>query len=256
MSHRKIPVRQLPTSRSSSLTLTAIAILSALMLSSSIQAQPLPGQPAERLDFPVTSPGVPAYARLELLIPGFDVPRSEQWAAVAFYRDPECIPANFDLGQFFHFPGPDGLGAFACQLLVEGHEIWENGPGLDLAPIYVQSRNAVPDLPIWFLLLDELAPLLDRGFVFLGEIESLPSLIRGRAWRFEESNYPNGTTDNPGLTLRADGRLENGGRFTLAWHFHPSAGEDEVIIEFGLPDTAPPGPPPMVCPNRPDLPFC
>lgn len=259
MFHHEIPIQRSATPKPSWLTLAAIAILSGLVLAPVAQAQPLPGQPAERLDFPVTSPGVPAYARLELLIPGFDVPRSEQWAAVVFYRDPDCIPLDFDLGQFFHLPGPDGLGAFACPLLIEGREIWENGPGSDLAPIYAYSRNAVPDLPIWFMAIDELQPLFDRGFVFIDEIEALPSLLRGKAWRFEESLYPNGAAASPGLTLQANGRLESGGQFKIDWHFHPDADEDDVVIELQLPPAAPPnppGPPPHLCINRPHLPIC
>lgn len=256
MSHHDNPRQQPTTSKPSWLRMAAFAILSTLALAQVTQAQPLPGQPAERIDFPVTSPGVPAYARLELLIPGFDVPRSDSWAAVVFYRDPDCIPADFDLGQFFHFPGPDGLGAFACRLLIEGHEIWENGPGPDLAPIYVHSRNAVPDLPIWFLAINELDPLMDRGFIFIDEIEALPSLVRGSAWRFEESLYPNDAASSPGLTMRADGRLDSGGRFKLEWHFHPDAGENDVVIELEPPAHKPPGPPPHVCIIRPHLPFC
>jgi hypothetical protein len=33
-------------------------------------------QPPLKLDFPSVSPGIPAYARLELLIPDFDVPKN------------------------------------------------------------------------------------------------------------------------------------------------------------------------------------
>lgn len=235
---------------------TAIATLFMLLLAAVAQAQPLPGQPAERVDFPVTSPGIPAYARLELLIPDFDAPNTEQWAAIVFYRDPECVPDDFDLGQFFHLPDPDGLGAFGCPLLIEGHEIWENGSGTDMAPIYVYSHNAVPDLPVWFVARDELDALLERGFVFIDEIEALPSIIHGRAWRFEESLYPHGSAPSPGITMRAEGRLETGGHFLLEWHFHSDTGEDAVMIELESPAGTHPGPRPVICLIHPELPGC
>ena len=37
-----------------------------------------------------------------------------EWTVIVFYRSPDCIPADFNLNQFFHFPGDSGPGAFAC----------------------------------------------------------------------------------------------------------------------------------------------
>jgi hypothetical protein len=210
------------------------AALAAAAWAAPIQAQS-PVQPATQLDFPVSSPGVPAYARLELLLPEFDVPNNEAWAAIVFYRDPACVPPDFNLGQFFHFPGPDGPGAFGCRLLVEGHEIWQNGPGQDPAPVYVRTRNAVPDLPVWFVASEDLSPLLQSGHVSIGDVAALPSLLKGSAQWFEEALYPNGAAPDPGITLRANGRLATGGTFDLAWHFHARTRTDEVTIRLELP---------------------
>ncbi len=212
--------------------LLATVILSGMLPWSASQAQQLPGQPGAQLDFPAESPGVPAYARLELLVPNFDVPNNNRWAAIIFYRDPSCVPPDFDLGQFFHLPGPDGLGAFACPLLVEGHEIWRNGPRQDLAPIYVRTRNAVPNLPIWFMAWQELQPVLESGQVFIDDIRDLPSLVRGRAHWYEEALYPNGAADIPGITLRSEGTLEGGGAFRLNWHFLDQGAVDDVRIRL------------------------
>ena len=211
-----------------------IALIFSIVPWTASQAQEPPSQPGLQLAFPVESPGIPAYARLELLVPNFDVPNTNRWAAIVFYRDPACVPADFDLGQFFHPPGRDGLGAFACPLLVEGHEIWENGPGpgADLAPIYVRTRNAVPDLPIWFVAWDELQPILETGQVFIGDISVLPSLVRGSAYWYEEALYPNGTADVPGITLESEGTLEDGGKFKLKWHFTNQGAEDKVTIRL------------------------
>jgi hypothetical protein len=210
----------------------ATALILSMVPWSALQAQQLPGQPGLQLEFPAQSPGVPAYARLELLVPNFDVPNNKRWAAIVFYRDPACVPPDFDLGQFFHLPGPQGLGAFACPLLIEGHEIWQNGPDTDLAPIYARSRNAVPNLPIWFVAWNELRPILESGQVFIGEISSLPSLVRGSAYWYEEALYPNGTAEIPGITLRSEGTLEGGGKFKMTWHFTNQGAEDEVTIRL------------------------
>ncbi|MDZ7789254.1 MAG: hypothetical protein U5L08_01925 [Xanthomonadales bacterium] len=210
-----------------------------------------------KLDFPSQSPGIPAYARLELLIPDFDVPHDDDWAAIVFYRNPDCVPLDFDLGQFFHFPGPDSPGAFGCELLIEGSELWTNGPEEDLAPVYARSRSAVPGLPIWFVTWTELSELFDAGTVFIDEIEALPSLVRGHAWWFEESLHPNGSAPDPAISLNARGRLESGGRFVLDWHYHANVDEDEVLIELELLDEPPnTGPPSLICLMHPYLPGC
>lgn len=210
------------------------ALATALFLSfapaSPTLAQGFPWQPVKQLDFPLQSPGVPAYARLELLVPNFDVPNNNRWAAIVFYRDPACVPHDFNLGQFFHPPGPAGPGAYGCPLLVEGHEIWNAEPAPGVSPIYVRTRNAVPNLPIWFVAWDELQPILESGQVFIGDITALPSLVRGSASWYEEALYPNGAAEIPGITLRSEGKLEDGGKFWLRWHFTNQGAEDDVTI--------------------------
>jgi hypothetical protein len=227
-------------------TAWSLPSLSAAVFATLACAQPVQGQPPPALyrDFPVVSadvfsPGIPAYARLELLIPNFDVPNDRFWAAIVFYRDPDCIPPGFDLGQFFDFPSAAGPGAFGCSLRVEGQEIWQNGPPPgpgqpgDPAPIYVRTRNAVPNLPIWFVAWGELKPLLDRGHIYIGEVAGMRSLIKGSASWFEEALYPNGSATLPGITMHAEGRLETGGNFTLDWHF-VADGPEEVSIRLEL----------------------
>ncbi len=214
-----------------------LAVMAAVLMFSMVpwtpsQAQQPPEPSHYQLDFPVQSPGIPAYARLELLVPNFDVPNNQRWAAIVFYRDPACIPQDFNLGRFFHFPGDGSPGAFACPLLIEGQEIWDEEPSPFGAPIYVRSRNAVPNMPIWFVAWNELRPILESGQVFIGDISRLPSLVRGSAYWYEEALYPNGFAELPGITLRSEGTLEGGGRFKLKWHFTDQGAEDEVTIRL------------------------
>ena len=214
--------RTMQAARTLGISALAVATLSVSALAQS----PL------KLDFPSVSPGIPAYARLELLIPDFDVPKNTRWAAIVFYRDPGCIPGNFNLGMFFDLPSAGGPGAFGCELLVEGHELWANGPGIDLGPLYVLSRNSTPNLPVWFVAWPELRALFDTGSVTMAALEALPSLVRGSAWSFVEQLHPNGIAPDPAITMKARGRLEDGGRFELDWHFQASASLDIVKIKF------------------------
>ena len=63
-------------------------------------------------------PGLPFYARVELLPPY--VFNDGEWAAIIFYREPACVPENFNLIGFFDVPG-----AFFCPHTVQGHSLWD-----------------------------------------------------------------------------------------------------------------------------------
>ena len=70
---------------------------------------------------------------------GQEIYHDDEWAAIPFFRDPACVPEDFNLLDFFDFrllPGE-----VVCPLTVDGFEIWENGPGLDPAPIQVQLEG-------------------------------------------------------------------------------------------------------------------
>ena len=232
-----------------------------LLLGSVAQAQGLPHMAQARLNVPVESPGIPAYMRLEAIGEGWRGPRNADWTALIFYRDPACIPAGFDLTDFFDFPGPNGLGAFGCPLLVEGFDLRFETLDPTEPPDYIFLRNRTQELPVWFVSTDELEVLLERGYLFIDELEALPSRIMARAWKFEEQLHPSGgAIARPGLTISALGRLETGGRFSLLWHYQPAAGEDVFDLDMELPQPPPPpapgGPPNVLCVIHPHLPAC
>lgn len=158
-----------------------------------------------RLAFPEQTPGPPYYAR----ITSDGAPQTEQWAAIVFYRDPSCVPSDFNLLQFFDFPR-----AFGCRLTVEGFEIWKNGPGQDPAPIEVKSRG-LGAVPVWFVSPAELAAATADGVLTIGELSALPSLQVGTADRFQEVLHPNEAAKHGKLTITASGTLSNGRAFQL-----------------------------------------
>ena len=163
-------------------------------------------QAAERFDVPSESPGVPAYARLG----GPDIaPHNDQWAAIVFYRDPGCIPASFNLLNFFDAPR-----AFGCPLTVQGFEIWENEPGRDPAPRLSKLRAAGP-VPVWFVSWPELQAAAADGVLTIGELRALPSLITGFASHFSETLHPSESNKKGKNNIGARGVLSNGRSFFL-----------------------------------------
>lgn len=232
------------------------ALAAGLLMTGSLQAQtpPPPTQPV-RLDVPVESPGIPIYVRLGRQGAGWQVPRNADWTAIIFYRDPACIPAGFDLANALDLPGPEGPGAFGCQPLIEGFDLRLATLDPMLPPDYMYMRNSTHDFPIWFVSTTELEVLLARGFVYLGEIEALPSRVAGQGWQFEEQLTPYGP-NNPvqGIRISARGALETGGQFKLYWYYRVDVPnpfdqssavvlEDVFELESDLPSTKTPGRP-------------
>lgn len=166
------------------------------------------------LAFPEETPGPPFYARA--IAP---VPEGVDWVPIVFYRDPNCVPADFNLVSFFDIPR-----SFGCALTVEGFEIWENGPGQDPAPVEVKS-SGLGDVPIWFVGPAELDGALADGIVTIGELSALPSLIMGSAIRFQEVLHPSEAAKHGKLTITAAGSLSDGRTFRL----HVSANQDAIL---------------------------
>ena len=194
-------------SRSATRLLTlalALAALAALLPASQAAA-------ATRLEVPDESPGVPFYARMNA--PLF-VPHTDQWAAIAFYRNPACVPANFNL--LSPFAGPS---AFACPLTVEGFEIWENGPGQDPAPRISKLREAGP-VPVWFVSWPQLQAAAGDGVLTITELRALPSLITGTASRFTETLHPSQSNKKGKINIGARGTLSDGRSFQLQFVAH------------------------------------
>lgn len=166
-----------------------------------------PAAAATKLDFPVAgeSPGVPAYARVGADPAGeVSVPHDDTWAAVVFYRQVACVPSGFNLMTFFDFPG-----AFSCPMTVEGHEVWEHGPGVDAAPFQVVTRDAGP-VPVWFVSWPALEAAAADGVLTKAELAAMPSLVVGTATWYHEVLHPDEM-----ILLNARGTLSDGRTFTI-----------------------------------------
>ena len=153
-------------------------------------------------------------------------------AVIVFYRPPDCIPVDFNLNQFFHFPGDDGPGAFGCAPpTTTGIETWQNGPEVDPAPLMaeVEGRGAVP---VWFVAAPELEAAMADGVVTIGELAALPSLLTGTATTYSELLYPSQTNAAPSIQFTATGALDDGSPFVVDVSQGAPDVEDHVTIDL------------------------
>jgi hypothetical protein len=129
-----------------------------------IQAFPAPGLP-----------GPPVYANFAANF----MPSDNGTLAIAFYRDPSCIPTGFNLLTQLDVPG-----AFACELTVEGR-VWWHDPATDPFPFQIRLWG-LGAVPIYFVDEAELAAAAQDGVLTIGELQALPSLLIGIAEIFEQ----------------------------------------------------------------------
>ena len=160
---------------------------------------------AVRQTIPEEQAGPPFYARIISQVPG-----TENQSAVVFYRDPGCIPSDFNLLQTFDIPR-----AFGCPLTVEGFVIWKNGPPpIDFAPIQ-QQLFGLGAVPIWFVSTADLTAATADGVLTIGELAALPSLIVGTASFFHETLHPTQGARVPMIEMNARGTLSDGRTFQI-----------------------------------------
>ena len=191
----------------------------ALVVAATALTVGLTGQSAHAalvLRFPGQSPGIPAYARM-----GPGIIHTDEWAVVPFYRLPSCVPADFNLLRSLDPPR-----AFRCPLVVEGHEVWERGPGQDPAPKQVVTKGQ--GTPIWFASWPEVEAAASDGVLTIGELSSLDSLVVGTADLYQEVLRP-GTF----IAINARGALADGRAFRLQVHCLCDRQEPVVRLRIG-----------------------
>jgi hypothetical protein len=157
-----------------------------------------------RIPFPsAQDPGGPVYTTLERGL----VFHSGSVAAILFYRDPACVPEDFNLLDGQDLVGfPENPRAFACPSTVDGFAIWNRGPLLDLAPRQVFTRGTGA-VPVWFVSWTELEGAMSDDTLFIAELRGLSSLQVGYAIHFEEHRILSEILDPSELvtTLALDG---------------------------------------------------
>ena len=118
----------------------------------------------------------PYYATIDR---GF-MPHTEEWAVVIFYRTPECVPADFNLLDFFDPPPRP----FLCALQIEGHSNWRSLDDPAPGDSHLQGTGAVP---LWFVSWPELQAAVADDDLTITELAALPSLLIASASFYHDS---------------------------------------------------------------------
>jgi Carboxypeptidase regulatory-like domain len=127
---------------------------------------------------------------------------------------PDFIQIYATLGMAYEAKG------MSCQLTVDGHALWKNGPQVDQVPVEVNAHGLGP-VPVWFLKLSEVQTILAGNKLTLGQLLASPSLQKALAKVHEENQlfglwHPHGA-GNGSLEIVADGSLEDGMSFHFEW---------------------------------------
>ena len=179
------------------------------------------------LHFPGEQPGPRYYALLDR---GF-MPNDNGWVGIVFVRDPSCVRAGFNLLDWFDSPA----AAFACGLTVEGEAWWHD---LATPPPFQIHERGLGAVPIYFVRRSELQAAIADDVLTIGDLESLPSLVVGKASFLEHIIHNTNQPTNHGHeTLVSRGLLEDGRSFEFRYNekFLPETGEHvfpNVKIEF------------------------
>ncbi len=152
----------------------SIALLMTVLLTATAHAQ-------LRVTVPEEDPGPPFYSSLERIF----VPHTDEWAAIAFLRQPGCVPDDFNLLDLIDVPA-----AFGCPLTVQGHLIYKNAPPpVDGAPIQA-NLHGLGAVPVWFVSWQDMLSALGDDVLTVPELLSLPSLQIGSASFYKETQHP------------------------------------------------------------------
>ncbi|MGH7500706.1 MAG: hypothetical protein ACREL7_03010 [Longimicrobiales bacterium] len=180
--------------------------------------------PSVQFAVPAESPGPPFYS---ISANGGFVPHTDDWAAIPFQRELLCVPPGQDLLVIV------GPAAWSCPLTVEGHEHWQHGPGIDLAPRQTQLRG-LGAVPIVFAEWAELQGAMVSGLT-LFELLALPSALIGHADFYKETailgiSGPHGPGKGS-YKINARGTLTDSRSFSL--HVNEVLGELRIVrIDF------------------------
>ena len=137
-------------------------------------------------------PGPPIYSFVQRLLDGSPYfIHDNQWAAVLFLRDPNCVPPTFNLLDLVDstpaFPGGPPQ-PFLCALTASGFAIWNNGPPpIDFVPIQ-DHMQGLGQVPAWFVSRADMEAAVADDNLTVPELLAIPSLVKGYATQYLHDN--------------------------------------------------------------------
>lgn len=162
---------------------------------------------------PDEHPGIPLYARLGYPagFPEGQIIEADDRVIVVFYREISCIPEDFNLLDFFHFPGPDGPGAYQCAPYHTGTLYTEpDASPMDFPRIIDLEGTAVP---LWMVDAAQLHAAAADGSLTLPELAALDRIERV-AGAYDEHLHARNADHFIGIDAKHD-RAAPGFRFRL-----------------------------------------
>jgi hypothetical protein len=165
------------------------------------------------LRVPQDNPGPPLYTSgtgTALPGSGFGALRTDgEWVAIAFTREPACVPPDYNL-----LSAPNIPAVFGCTLTIEGRVWYQNPPDLAAPPVKAEQLG-LGAVPIYFAHLSEYEAAIMDGELTIVEFNGLSSLLIGYAsFHMDVIQFPlNGRPGTHNIVSR--GELEDGRSFQL-----------------------------------------
>lgn len=152
---------------------------------------------------PADHPGIPLYARVGLPegFPEGQILETDGTVVIVFYREISCIPEDFNLLDFFHFPGPEGPGAWGCPSYHTGTLYTEPDAPPTAFPKIVDLEGTA--VPIWLVDAEEFHAAAADGWLDMPELEALPRVER-TAGSYDEHIHPRTEDHFIGIDARHD----------------------------------------------------
>lgn len=158
------------------------------------------------VSFPQQDPGFPLYARVTPISNQFLV--ADGKLIIPFFRNPDCIPPEFNLLDFFNPPE-----AFGCELTLSGRFVIENENPPDIFPFMAHSSGSA--VPFWIVDWESFQTQIQDGSITIAELEAL-NPVKATATQFDEYLWPR--LDDHKVVIEAEGIIDgttNGFSFSL-----------------------------------------
>jgi hypothetical protein len=174
----------------------------------------------------------PSYAQISWVEGVREIYHDSEWAAIPFYRDPKCVPPDFNLLDYFDVPR-----VFDCAPMVQGFEIIRNQEPQPIKGVYW----GLGDVTIYFVRWQKMQQAMADQRLTIDELKTLVKTgdaMEGTAQYFWCELHPTPAVVPPFIEISANGAIENRGFFSPAgrqparFQFYVTGGDQEALIQY------------------------